>query len=326
MRHFANSIWNRRLALCLAVGLFCAATAQAATPVRWKFKQGEDLNYVMERQLEGKINLSGAEIEFKLRMVMDTSWKVGEVAKDGSADVGLTVDRMQFSMSSPLGGDLDYDSAKAEEPNSPAWGMLAPMVNGMLGQTIKAKMSPLGKVSDVQLPEKLAEIVGKQAGGHRQQGFGIGGNMFSEQGIKELIARAVLPLPEGAPDKEVTWKQTFSTEIPGIGTQTSDTTLSFDGTEKIDGKELQKISAKTELMFEPAENPRADLEITAQEGSGVFLFDVAAGRLFKSSGTQLTSMELSGPQELTQELKETASMVQGKSPAAEKAAEKSEAK
>ena len=95
--------------------------ARAAEPLRWKFKSGEQLNYILARQMEGKLNLSGADITFKVDMTFDTTWKVKSVAADGSAEIEQTVDRIQINMSSPLGGNLDYDSAKPVKPG-PAWG------------------------------------------------------------------------------------------------------------------------------------------------------------------------------------------------------------
>ena len=199
-------------------------------------------------------------------MVLDSTWKTKAVAKDGSADIEQTIDRVQVNMNSPLGGALEFDS---QQPDSKA-GMLQPMVNGMLGQTFKLKVSPLGKVTDVELPKKLTDAFGAgQQGGRRQAGMGIGGNLFSEQGAKELIEKSVVPLPETSA-KDSIWKQAFKNEIPGIGTQTSETTYSLAGTETLDGKKVNKISTKTELTFEPAEDPRGDLEITAQEGARRF--------------------------------------------------------
>ena len=59
--------------------------------------------------------------------------------------------------------------------------LLEPVVNGMLGQTFKVKISPLGKVSDIELPAKLTESFAKQkVGQNRQAGLGIGGNAFTE--------------------------------------------------------------------------------------------------------------------------------------------------
>jgi hypothetical protein len=310
------------LALAAVLALSCLSAARAEAPLRWKFKDGETLDYILERAVDGKIIISGADIEFKLKMIFDTSWKVKSVAADGTANIEQTLERMQISMDSPLGGSLEYDTQNPTQPDSPAWSMMVePMVSGLMGQTLKWKVSPLGKVSDIEMPEKLAAVFAKQKeGSNRQQGFGLGGNMFSDQGLREFIEKSVQPLPEKTPAKDVTWKQTFETPIPRIGTQTSETTFSFAGDEKLDGKTVQKITAGTELTFEPADDAAADLEITSQSATGTIYFDAAAGRAIKSAGTQASTMELSGARELTQEIKETTSMKMGKSPAGKPAA------
>jgi Family of unknown function (DUF6263) len=302
-----------RTVFAAALALVLVSTLRAEE-LRWKFKQGEALQYVLQRSVEGKLTLSGAEIVFKLNMIFDTTWKPESVADDGVADVGLSVDRIQISMNSPLFGRMDYDSAGAKEPEGPVWAQMKPVMTGMLGQTFKAKISPLGSVTDITLPEKLAKALAAQKiGENRRQGFGIGGGGFDEKGIKELLVKSVLPLPETS-GKDVTWTQSFDTKIPMIGTQTAETTFSVAGMEKQDGKLLAKISAVTELFFEPIENPRADLEIMSQEAGATYYFDPEAGHMVKADGVQQANMEVSGPQELTQDLKETMSMRLGKSP------------
>ncbi len=306
--------------LVLAMMVLAAARqARAEAAVRWKFKPGETLNYVIDRALEGKINLSGADITFKMNMIFDATWKVKSVAADGTAEIEQTLDRMQINMNSPLGGNLAFDSQKPDKPSGPTWSQLEPMVTNMLGQTMQLKISPLGKVSDIKLPEKLADFFEKKkksGPSNRDAGFGIGAGGFSEAGIKEMIEKSVLPLPDAAQPKDVTWKQHFEHPIPLIGTQMIDTTFSFAGSETVDGAPLVKISSATELTFEPEENPRADLEITDQQSSANYYFDAEAGRLVKSSGSDSSSLELTGQQDLTQQLTETWSMRLGKSPEA----------
>lgn len=302
-----------RSALAAAVALAVVATLRAEE-LRWKFKQGEALNYVLQRGVEGKLTLSGANIEFTMGMTFDTTWLAKSVAGDGTTDLELTVDRIQVSMNSPLFGKLDYDSRSAEEPKSPVWQQMGPALTAMLGETFTAKVSPLGQVSGIELPKKLADALAKQEiGENRRQGFGIGSSGFDEKGIKELLVKSVLPLPETS-GKDVTWMQKFETPIPMIGTQFSETTFSLAGTENQDGKDLAKITAATELIFEPIENPRADLEIMEQEGSATFYFDPQAGHMVKASGSQKAEMEVSGPQDITQSITETMSMHLGKSP------------
>ena len=141
------------------------APAWAAAPIRWKFKEGQSLNYVLERGAEGKVNLTGAEFAFKMGMTFDTTWQVKSVAADGTATVEQTVDRIQINMSSPLAGNMAYDSKNTEKPAAgPVWAMLEPVVTGMLGQTFKVKISSLGAVSDIELPAKLSESFAKQQG------------------------------------------------------------------------------------------------------------------------------------------------------------------
>ncbi len=301
--------------LLLALAIFQASSAWAADPIRWKFKEGQSLNYVLERGAEGKVNLTGAEFAFKMGMAFDTTWQVKSVAADGTASVEQTVDRIQINMSSPLAGTMAYDSKNSEKPAAgPVWAMLEPVVTGMLGQTFKVKISPLGAVSDIELPAKLTESFAKQkVGQNRQAGLGIGGNAFSEKGVKELLTRAVVPLPETS-DEDAAWSQSFANVIPFIGTQTTEVSFSLAGNEKVDGKDLVKIETATELTFEPADDARAELEITDQEGSGVFYFDAAAGYMISATGKQSSAMEMSGPQEMTQEIKETSSIRLGKSP------------
>ena len=129
-----------------------------------------------------------------------------------------------------------------------------------------------------------------------------------------MLEKSVLPLPEAPVGKEVTWSRSFQNSLPRIGVQTTETTFSFAGVEQQDGRSLQKISGVNELTFEPAENPVADLEITAQEGESSFYFDPQAGHLVRSDGVQTSSMEMSGARDLTQEIKETTSILLGKSP------------
>lgn len=301
--------------LILAAGLALSVVSSlAAEELRWKFKEGESLDYILQRGVEGQLTLSGAEIKFTMNMIFDTTWKPESVASDGTTSMGLTVNRIQINMASPLFGKMAYDSNNPKEPEGPVWQQMKPAMTGMLGETFTAKITPLGAVSDIKLPKKLADaLAAQEIGESRRQGFGIGGGGFDEKGIKELLTKSVLPLPEKA-DKDTTWMQTFENKIPMIGTQFTETTFSVAGMEKQDGKDLAKIQAATELFFEPDENPRADLEIMEQEASATFYFDPQAGHMVKADGTQNVEMELSGPQELTQKISEKMSMRLGKSP------------
>ncbi len=308
---------SRGLVAALAVILVGATAAAADSAPRWKFKPGETLNYVLERNADGKMKLAGNPIGIKMGMKFDTTWKCTGVSDDGTASLEQTVDRIQISMESPLSGAITFDSAAGATPDGPLGAMLGPMINGLLNQPIKLQVSPLGAVSDITLPAKLQEEFARQneVGQNRRAGLGIGGNAFSEDAIKKLVEQAMLPLPETA-EAGTTWTQEFENELPMLGTEFAETTFSLGGEETIDGKKLVKIEATTELLFEPAENARMEMEIIEQEGSVTAYFDNEAGHLVKSEGTQKAVKEMSGQQEVSQDITETFKMYLGKSPAA----------
>ncbi|MEX2115084.1 MAG: DUF6263 family protein [Pirellulales bacterium] len=307
---------SRGLVAALAVVLIGATAAAADAAPRWKFKPGESLNYVLERNADGQMKLAGNPIGIKMGMTFDTTWKCTAVADDGAASLEQTVDRIQISMDSPLSGEIKFDSAAGAAPGGPLGAMLGPMINGLLGQPIKLKVSPLGAVSDIELPAKLQEEFAKQneVGQNRRAGMGIGGNAFSEDAIKKLVEQAMLPLPETA-EAGTTWTQAFENELPMLGTELAETTFSLGPEETVDGKKLLKIEAKTELLFEPAEDARMEMEIIEQASSATAYFDTEAGHLVKSEGTQKAVKELSGQQEISQDITETFKMYLGKSPA-----------
>ena len=105
--------------------------------------QGRDtLNYVMDRETDMKIDLSGSLIEVKSGMIFDTSWKVKSVDADGTATIEQTVDRIQMKMDSPLGGGLDYDSKKPGSGNGQIWEMMGPMINRWSAAPLPSRPRP----------------------------------------------------------------------------------------------------------------------------------------------------------------------------------------
>jgi len=301
------------------LGLLSAATVRADNTLRWKFKAGETLNYVMDRQTEIKMDLSGSLIEIKSGMVFDTTWKVKSVAADGTADLEQTVDRIQMKMDSPLGGGLDYDSKKPGSGQGQAWEMIGPTIESLVGQTFTLKASATGQVTDIKLPEKVAEQFAKQGeggGGGRRRGGGMGGMMggLNENSIKEMITRSIVPLPEKPVTPDISWTQNFEEKMMGAGVKKTEVTYSTSEKTTAEGHEIQKIAAKSDITFEPAEESQVDIEIEEQEGDMAIYFDVSAGRTLKAEGNQKQVIAITAPnREITQEVDEKVVVRQGKS-------------
>jgi uncharacterized protein (UPF0333 family)/uncharacterized membrane protein YgcG len=305
------------VAACVASS---AATAQADNTLRWKFKEGDTLNYVMDRETEMKMDLSGSLVEIKSGMIFDTTWKVKSVTADGTAMLEQTVDRIQMKMDSPF-ASLDYDSKKPGSGSGQAWEMIGPTIEALVGQTFTLKATAAGQVSDITLPAKLKEQFEKQSGGgggggRRGGGGGMGGMMggFSENSVKEMITRSIVPLPEKPVAPDVNWTQSFAEEMRGAGVKKTEVTYSTSEKTTEDGHEIQKIAAKSDITFEPAEESQVDIEIEEQEGDMTIYFDVNAGRTVKAEGNQKQVIAITAPnREITQEVDEKVTVRYGKS-------------
>ncbi|MGD9645891.1 MAG: hypothetical protein AB7U73_09270, partial [Pirellulales bacterium] len=116
--------------------------------------------------------------------------------------------------------------------------------------------------------------------------------LFTENSIKQMLEQAVLPLPEESVGDGVTWNKKLENKMGPLGTQKIDVVFNYNGTEEQDGKVLEKIGAKTEVAFEPAEEGDLDveMELTEQEGTGEILFDAEAGKTVESKIVQKLTM------------------------------------
>jgi len=327
-----NSIRIARVAvLCSAILMVAAATnARADQKLRWKFEKGEQLNYVLDRAIDGTMNINGNELKLGMNMAFDVTWNVQEVDSDGSATIGLTVDRIQMKAKMPFPGmpDIELDSAQLPEEDNPIIGQIKPLLDGMLNQAFTMNVSPLGGVTDIEFPDALKQMFGgddEQEGGDGQRrgrrggGGGLPGlDTFSEKGIQQIIRQMVLPLPEDAVNDDVTWTQTFENEEPGAGIQTTETTFSYAGEADKDGAKLVKLEAETELFFDPAEEATTEVELGDQEGQATILFDAVTGHLVESVGTQMFVKTMDTRRgSVEQSITEKVTMRLGKSPAPE---------
>jgi len=323
--------WIAALAVAMLPSL-----AQADEALKWKFSDGEKMQYVLDSKSDILVDASGVEFDITTGQTMDMTWTVTKVHDDGSADVAQSIDRLQLVINSPLTGEFRWDSkeeaekddeAESEEEEQPGppgpGGQIAdqfvPLLEKMIGQEFTMKISPNGLVSDLKLPAQLKEILEQDQGG---EGGGRGGFFamlmgggFSEDSIRELIQRSVTLLP--AEDAEAgEWAQEFAMQLGDIGTQTTTTSFKYEGTEEQDGKKLAKISTVDETTIELKEDSDLDfeLEVVAQESKGTIFFDVDAGHVYKSEG--LATMELEGyfsGNEIYQERESTTLLMQGTS-------------
>src|SRR5438445_123254 len=95
---------QKRLAIVglgLAAWLLGAVAASAQTALRYQFKKGEKLQYVLEQKMFTKISSKSIKTESTANQTIDTTWTVKDVNKDGKATITVRFERMRFTL-----GDL----------------------------------------------------------------------------------------------------------------------------------------------------------------------------------------------------------------------------
>jgi hypothetical protein len=279
-----------------------AAPAPAQATLRYKFKKGDKLNYVMEQKIAMTMSVAGKDIAMDMAQTIDTTWSVASVDEDGKAKMTQTITRVRFTMDGPT-GKVDYDSKEGKEPEGLIGKMIGPIFSALAGADIDLSMDATGKVSDVKVPDKLSKAVKNLPGG----GAGLG-EMFSEDGLKQVIDQSGLVLPKEPVAKGKSWEQKVEFKSAG-GKMNVVSTNTYEGAVKKDGKELERVSLKPVMTLTPDPDAQAKITLKSQEAKGTAYFDNAAGRLVESNMTQNMEMQTSVMgMEFGQKLKQTVTM------------------
>jgi len=300
----ANLTISPALSALIAAAALVVLAAQpvgAQTTLRWKFQPGETLNYQMNQKMDMKLKAPNAPqpIGNKMTQTIDTTWVVGDVGGDGAA-LTQKIERIRTTIESPL-GKFDYDSKDGKKPEGPVGQLLGPIFDALVGSQFTFKMTELGDVKDVKVPEKLVEALKKSPN--------MGSGMFSEDNLKNMIVQSTLPLPAEPVTKGKSWEKTIEIPSEPIGSITLDNTYTYDGPVSRPGGDFDKIDLKTKLDFKAKEGVPVVPKVTSQDAKGQFLFDRSKGRLSESDVTQKMGISLKVQNmELTQDIETTSSM------------------
>ncbi|HQU42879.1 MAG TPA: DUF6263 family protein [Pirellulales bacterium] len=272
-----RALFTTATALLLATSTLAAnaAAADEAVKLSWKFEKGEKLHYVVEQNTATEAQFAGQSIKNDMKQTLDLEWTVNDVAGDGTAHLTQTIRRVRLKMSQPGAPGVEYDSSSKEAPQGFA-AQMAGVYKVLVDKPIKVKMSPLGTVGDVTLPEGLADEMKRSAGP------GPAAAMFNEDVVKQMVGGPVFVLADHAVKKGETWKHQAAMSNPQIGGKsTIEFTFTYLGTEKRDGKDFDKIGMSMKMSITPAGAGAPTVEIKSQQSEGDIDFDRAAGRLQK---------------------------------------------
>jgi len=271
------------VALLAVAFVLSAGPAHAQTKLRYKLKEGEKLEYVMDQKMKMAMSVGGKDININMNQVVDMRWTVGAVDSDGNAKVQVKFTRVKIAMDGPM-GNVEIDSADDKRPDDPVGMILGQVVQAISGMEMDFTLTPTGKIQDVKIPEAALKKLQNLPGADQI------GSMFTGDNLKNMV-QGNLSFPEEAVEKGKSWDQKQDVKMP-FGKLSGNMKYTYQGEEKRDRRALEKIAYKTSLKLEPSQDSPFKLTMKAQDGQGKVLFDNAAGRLIENNLEQNMEMTI----------------------------------
>jgi hypothetical protein len=259
----------RRTTISLAVSQLLLAIAlpvQAAT-LAWKFTPGDVQNY----RLTQSSRLSGGAADThkqlaSIEQALDLTWKVLEVNDADTAKISLEVTAFSLLAKGPDGQEVRFDSESTEEPQGYA-AMLVPIGKRLAESPIVFTMNSQGEVTDIQLPDELAEAVKSVPGGKK---YAQDGGLASVEALARL--GAPLDLPKGDVNAEQVWTAEREVAFPVLGSAKVE--FSYKIAEPISADE---ITIEQQMKIESAAGEEV-AKFMNQQSAGSVVFDAESGR------------------------------------------------
>jgi hypothetical protein len=273
---------------CLLVVLtfLLAPVVAGAQELRYKFQPGTTNAYVMEQKQNMKMSAMGQEIDMNINMTFDFAMTVDSVdTASGEAKVKYKFGKMKMTMEGGPFGNMEYDSSSDKEPEGPL-AAAAPLFKALTQSEILMTVSLTGETKDVKYPEKLKaelENIAQNAGGP-------GGNMFSEDQLKQMMNNPVFSLPKEAVSPGKAWDNKTEMKLGPMGTMKIHNKYTYSGKEGA----FEKIDQKMDIKMEASADAPFQMNMKTKEASGTILFDNAKGRIHEMKNKTVSEMEL-GP-------------------------------
>ena len=272
----------------LAVFLFFFGSALGAeaqsTTLAYKFKKGDRNDYEfiqdvkMTQTINGQVNATEMKQTFQMVLIVD------EVLANGSARIVNKFDHVKLEMTAPAPiGNVVFDS-NDENPggDNPAAPILGKLIKMLARVQFSAGVSSRGESSDAKIPKEFLEEI------KNLPGAGQFGDMFSEQGLKNLTAQSGVILPKEAQTKGASWPHKIDVKMP-FGTMITKFKYVYEGNVSTRDR-LEKITFVPEASVELNPDSPIGMTIDSQKGEGTVLFDNSVGRVHQTDLTQTIDM------------------------------------
>jgi hypothetical protein len=267
MRRSAMAVLVAQLALAAAF------PAHAQTKLEWKLKEGD--KFYLENVSTLNQTMKTAGVDTIQNNIEQTTVSLLTVKKKNADGLVLEqkIETMRLKPLSPT--NLDEKTLKQAQ--------------ALEGAVFTFTISPKGEVTRFSGYEDFIKKIGgnDQAVGKEVRKF------LTEDLLKAMPQELFGFLPDKAVKKGDKWERKVSYPLGPLGTLTSTNKYSYDGTEKVEGKDLDKITVEMAMTYTtPPATPEGAKglevrkgELKAEGAKATIYFDSAAGRLVRSEET-----------------------------------------
>jgi hypothetical protein len=267
------------LVLAVTTDGIAAPSPEASPVIRYKFKVGDKLRYTVVQKVETTLNINGMEESQKTNHIVDVTWQIVSVDKEGNGRIKQQINRIRYTTDSP--GHKEEIDTRGEKGGDGGLGKrVMPVFKAAVSERFEVTMTPTGAIKGLKVPEGFVKAVKEHPG--------MGG-IISEDGLKTIVNQSGFLLPKQAPVKGKTWQDKKEVKMPR-GKMITTVAQSYQGQVKRDGKTLEAFRLAPVSKFEA--NSETPTKITRQESKGTVYFDKAAGRLVETVLTSSLEMEL----------------------------------
>jgi hypothetical protein len=209
------------------------------------------------------------------------------IADDGTATLRQTIESIRMEMGTPM-GKMGYDSSNPEAIQDPT-GMMKDMFSAMIGEPFTVVLAPTGRVEKVEgmsrLMDKMIKVMPQNPGGG--PALDVLKSSLNDEAMRGLLGQGFAQFPGKPVRVGEAWNGELKTRNPTMGVLATATVFSLKAIEGSGATQVAKVGMKLTMKQEDPSGVQNSFGFTVQlgesAGDGELSFDVAKGRLLRSS-------------------------------------------
>ncbi len=278
---------SRAYVAVLAIAVLpSVASAQVTLQYRWK--QGDAVTY--KTTLQTTSTMSGmpgmGDVTLGQAMTQRIKLLAAAISPDGSVILHETIEAVSVKMDTPT-GSVAYDSENPKAAaDDEAAAALGKVFGGIIGGTLSVAMAPNGAIQRIDGAAKLVEKVMQDLPSDRATAQVAQGlkSVLSEEALRASLEQSFPRLPAHDVKPGDTWTAQVALGSPATGRIAGTQTMTLKSVDGAAATITVALGVKQESA--PPIGPQGmTMKLGDSHGDGTIDFDVAAGRIRKSTMT-----------------------------------------